>query len=51
MSRWLEGTLVPDVPIESVTHQRLLRTMDTLTDCVEALEKATATLLRPLIDQ
>lgn len=51
ISRWLEGTLVPEVPVESVTHQRLLRTMDTLTDCVRALEQATATLLRPLIDQ
>ena len=51
ISRWLEGTLVPDVPVESVTHQRLLRTMDTLTDCADALEKTTATLLRPLIDQ
>jgi len=51
ISRWLEGTLVPNVAAESVTHQRLLRTMDTLTDCATALEKATATLLRPLIDQ
>ena len=51
IGRWLEGTLVPEVPVEDVTHQRLLRTMDTLTDCVAALEKATATLLRPLIDQ
>lgn len=51
ISRWLEGTLVPDVSVESVTHQRLLRTMDTLTDCAAALDKATATLLRPLIDQ
>jgi transposase len=51
IGRWLEGTLVPEVAVEDVTHQRLLRTMDTLTDCVAALEKATATLLRPLIDQ
>ena len=51
ISRWLEGTLVPDVSVESVTHQRLLRAMDTLTDCAAALDKATATLLRPLIDQ
>jgi hypothetical protein len=51
ISRWLEGTLVPDVSVESVTHQRLLRAMDPLTDCAAALDKATATLLRPLIDQ
>ena len=51
IARWLEGALVPEVVPESVTHQRLLRTMDTLIDCAPALEQATATLLRPLIDQ
>lgn len=49
--RWLEGALVPEVPAESVTHQHLLRTMDTLMDCADALEAALATLLRPLLDQ
>ncbi len=49
--RWLEGTLVPGVDAAAVTHQHLLRTMDTLCDCTEALESALATLLRPLIDQ
>ena len=49
--RWLEGALVPEVATESVTHQHLLRTMDTLTECGDALEEALATLLRPLIDQ
>jgi transposase len=51
ISRWLEGTRVPEVAADSVTHQRLLRTMDTLVDCAEALQAATATLLRPLLDQ
>jgi len=51
ISRWLEGTRVPEVTADSVTHQRLLRTMDTLVDCAEALQAATATLLRPLLDQ
>ena len=49
--RWLEGSLVPDVAAEAVTHQHLLRTMDTLDACVEQMESALAGLLRPLIDQ
>jgi len=51
IARWLEGTMVPDVVPETVTHQRLLRTMDTLVECAEALEDVSAALLRPLIDQ
>lgn len=38
-------------PADLVTHQRLLRTMDTLMDCADALEAALAMLLRPLLDQ
>ena len=49
--RWLEGTLVPEVAAESVTHQHLLRTMDTLADCADTMDAALAGLLRPLIDQ
>ena len=49
--RWLEGTLVPDVVAESVTHQHLLRTMDTLAECADTLDDVLAGLLRPLIDQ
>lgn len=49
--RWLEGTRVPEVPAESVTHQQLLRTMDTVSDCADVLESALSGLLRPLIDQ
>lgn len=51
IARWLEGTRVPEVAPETVTHQRLLRTMDTLVECAEALDDALARLLRPLIDQ
>lgn len=51
IGRWLESALVPEVVAESVTHQRLLRTMDTVVDCAEALESSLAALLRPLIDQ
>lgn len=49
--RWLEGARVPAVDPESVTHQRLLRAMDTLADRAEAMQRSLATLLRPLIDQ
>ena len=49
--RWLEGTRVPEVATESVTHQHLLRTMDTLADGAETMDKVLAGLLRPLIDQ
>lgn len=49
--RWLESTRVPEVPADSVNHQHLLRTMDTLSQCKEALEDSLSTLLRPLIDQ
>jgi hypothetical protein len=47
--RWLEGTRVPEVATESVTHQHLLRTMDTLADCAETMDTTLAGLLRPLI--
>ncbi len=49
--RWLEGTRVPAVEASSVTHQRLLRAMDTLAERAEAMQRSLATLLRPLIDQ
>ncbi|SAL86294.1 hypothetical protein AWB68_07980 [Caballeronia choica] len=51
IARWLEGTRVPDVSSQAVTHQRLLRTMDTLVDCADAIDDTLALLLRPLIDQ
>jgi len=49
--RWLEGSRVPDVAAETVTHQHLLRTMDTLDACADSMESALSGLLRPLIDQ
>lgn len=48
--RWLEGTRMPDVAEQAVTHQNLLRTMDTLTDRADELEATISMLLRPLID-
>jgi len=49
--RWLEGTRVPEVDSAQVTHQHLLRAMDTLNDCADALESVLSRQLRPLIDQ
>ena len=49
--RWLETTRIPQIPTDQVTHQRLLRGMDTLMDCSDALDEALSGLLRPLIDQ
>jgi transposase len=49
--RWLEGARVPAVESASVTHQRLLRTMDTLIERADAMQRALAVLMRPLIDQ
>lgn len=49
--RWIKHALVPDIDEEAVTHQHLLRTMDTLSECSEMLEDTMAELLRPLIDQ
>lgn len=48
--RWLEGVVVPEVDGEAVSHQHLLRTMDTLCDCGETLDQVLADQLRPLID-
>lgn len=49
--RWLEGARVPAVDSESVTHQRLLRAMDTIAERADALQRSFAVLMRPLIDQ
>ena len=48
--RWLERAVVPDVDAAAVTHQQLLRTMDTLLDCQADLARVLARQLRPLID-
>jgi hypothetical protein len=49
--RWLEGTRVPEVSADSVNHQHLLRTMDTLAEGADRVDDALTGLLRPLIDQ
>ena len=49
--RWLEMSRVPAVDTASVTHQRLLRAMDTLAERADAVQHSLSVLLRPLIDQ
>ena len=49
--RWLEGARVPEVSADSVTHQHLLRTMDTLAEGADRVDDALPGLRRPLIDQ
>lgn len=48
--RWLEGALVPEVDAATVSHQQLLRTMDTVNECGAELQTTLSDLLRPLID-
>jgi transposase len=50
ISRWLERATVPGVDPEAVTHQRLLRAMDSLIKNRVQLDRAISSLLRPLID-
>lgn len=49
--RWLEEVECPGIESASVTHKRLLRTMDALMDHREAVESVVARQLRPLLDQ
>jgi transposase len=49
--RWLEGARVPAIDASTVTHQRMLRAMDTLSERADAMQQSLAALLRPLIDQ
>ena len=48
--RWLEVAWVPGLDPGEVTHQRLLRTMDTLHERCDEVSTLVARLLRPLID-
>ncbi len=45
--RWLETIAMPAIPPQTITHQHLLRAMDTLMDNSGAVEKAIARQIRP----
>ena len=49
--RWLETVALPDMPVEAISHQQLLRSMDALIANQEVVDNTMAKLLRPLIDQ
>ena len=48
--RWLETVAMPSMP-DTVTDQHLLRAVDALADNADAIEKALARQIRPLVDQ
>lgn len=51
MLEWLrEATTIPELDTDALHHEQLLRAMDTLMDHHEAVERAVAQQLRPLID-
>jgi transposase len=49
--RWLQTVALPDVDIQALTHQQLLRSMDALIDHQDAVDEVVGALLRPLVDQ
>lgn len=49
--RWLQTVSMPDVEVDKLTHQHLLRSMDALMDHQQAVDDCVAQLLRPLIDE
>jgi len=49
--RWLETVSIPDVDVESLTHQHLLRSMDALMAHPDGVDEVVTGLLRPLVDQ
>ena len=49
--RWLQTVSMPQVDVQALTHQHLLRSLDALMDHQDAVDDVVANLLRPLIDQ
>ncbi len=49
--RWLETVSIPDVDVESLSHQHLLRSMDALMAHPDGVDEVVTGLLRPLVDQ
>lgn len=49
--RWLQTVSMPQINVDALTHQHLLRSMDALMDHQEAVDAVVANLLRPLVDQ
>jgi transposase len=49
--RWLQTVSMPQIDVDALTHQHLLRSLDALMDHQEAVDDVVANLLRPLVDQ
>ena len=49
--RWLETVSIPDVDVQGLTHQHLLRSMDALMARPDGVDEVITGLLRPLVDQ
>ena len=49
--RWLQTVALPDMEVQALTHQQLLRSMDALMGHQDAVDGVIASLLRPLVDQ
>ncbi|NLC24072.1 MAG: IS1634 family transposase [Oxalobacter sp.] len=49
--RWLKTVSLPDMPVSSVNHQQLLRTMDALVEHQEVIEQVLADAVYPLINE
>lgn len=49
--RWIKTVSLPDMSLESVNHQQLLRTMDALLEHKDVIDEVLADAVRPLINQ
>ena len=49
--RWLQTVSMPQVDVDALTHQHLLRSLDALMDHQEAVDDMVVNLLRPLVEQ
>ncbi|MER1939583.1 IS1634 family transposase [Castellaniella sp. FW104-16D08] len=48
--RWTKTVSVPELDLEAVTHQQLLRTMDAVLEHKDVIDEALAQAVRPLVD-
>src|SRR5690606_4902709 len=48
--RWVKTVSVPDLDLEAVTHQQLLRTMDAVLEHKDVIDEALAQAVRPLVN-
>ena len=49
--RWLQTVSIPQVDVEALTHQHLLRSLDALIDHQQAVDCLVAQQISPLVDQ